>query len=110
MKIFYYINKFRNSWLYRTQFGRKILLTIVVIVFVVIVVNLPRFLSLQASISFFLILMFASFLLLYKPRKPSPMERVGYDLTRGQQQALREEARRRQEHKNWQRMNKFFRR
>lgn len=110
LKIFYYINKFRNSWLWRTQFGRKILLAILIIIGVTIVVNLPKFISLEASISVLLFLMFASFLILYKPRKPSPMEKAGYDWTKGQQKAIQEGIRRKQEHRAIHRMNEFMKR
>ena len=77
---------------------------------VIIIVNLPKFLSLEASISVLLALMFISFLVLYKPRKPSPMEVAGRDWTAGQLQAIREEQRRKQEQKRWQKVNRFFRR
>ena len=110
LKILYYINKFRNSWFWKTQFGRKILLAILIIIGVTITVNLPKFISLEASISVLLFLMFAGFLILYKPRKPSPMEKAGYDLTRGQQKAIQEEIRRKQEQKAIRRMNEFMRR
>ena len=110
MKILDYITRFRNSWLYRSQFGKKILLLLVFMILVLIIIIIPNFLSFEASISFFLFLMFASFLIFYRPRKPNSMERAGYWWTRGQQEALRDEERRRQEHRNWQRMNKFFRR
>ena len=110
LKIFYYINKFRNSWFWRTQFGRKILLAVLIIIGVTIIVNLPKFVSLEASISVLLFLMFAIFLILYKPRKPSPMEKAGHDWTRGQQKAIQEETRRKQEQKAIRRMNEFMRR
>ena len=110
LKIFYYINKFRNSWFWRTQFGRKILLAVLIIIGLTIIVNLPKFISLEASISVLLFLMFASFLLLYKPRKPSPMEIAGRDLERGRLQAQREEQRRKQEQRAIRRVNEFMRR
>lgn len=107
LKIFYYIDKFRNSWFYRSQFGRKIILAVLIMILVLIIVIIPNFLSFEASITFFLFLMFAIFLIFYRPPKPSPMKQAGYDWTQGQQQALREEARRRQEQR---RINRFFRR
>ena len=110
LKIFYYINKFRNSWFWRTQFGRKILLAILIIIGLTIIVNLPKFISLEASISVLLFLMFASFLLLYKPRKPSPMEKAGYEWTRGHQKAIQEERKRKEEQRAIHRMNEFMRR
>ena len=111
LKIFYYINKFRNSWFCRTELGKKVLLVIISLIVVNIIIIIPQFLSFQNAVYFFIFLGLAIFMLTYRPRKPrSQMEIDGRDWTRGVQRAHQEEARRRQEQKAWQRMNRFMRR
>jgi len=110
LKTFYYINKFRNSWFCRTELGKKVLFVIISLIVVNIIIIIPNFLSFQNAVYFFIFLGLAIFMLTYRPRKPSPMERAGYEWAKGQQRAHQEEVRRRQEQRGWQRINRFMRR
>ena len=110
LKIFYYINKFRNSWFWRTEIGKKVLLAIIAIIVINLILISPYFLGVKNAIFLLIFLMLAVFIITYKPRRPSPMEKAGHDWTIGQQKAIQEERRRKEEQRAIHRMNEFMRR